>query len=63
MDDEREFKTGCGPIHGVGPPASSADRAFDIWLQRGLTVLYGDIASEPVPEALLKLLDQGPRRD
>ncbi len=32
------------------------DRAFDIWLQRSLHMLYDDIASEQVPEALLKLI-------
>ena len=45
-------------------PASSqkqsrpADAAFDVWLQRGLHQLYDDIAKEPVPEELLKLIQE-----
>ena len=32
--------------------------AFDIWLQRGLHQLYDDIAQEPVPEELLRLIEE-----
>lgn len=31
--------------------------AFDLWLKRGLHALYDDIANEPVPEDLLKLIE------
>ncbi len=39
-------------------PSSQAD-AFDLWLQRGLHELFDDIANEPVPEALLKIIEAG----
>lgn len=39
-------------------PSSPAD-AFDLWLQRGLHELFDDIANEPVPEALLKIIEAG----
>ena len=32
--------------------------AFDIWLQRSLHQLYDDIAQEPIPEELLKLIEE-----
>lgn len=32
--------------------------AFDIWLQRGLHQLYDDIAREPIPDELLKLIEE-----
>ena len=32
--------------------------AFDIWLQRGLHQLYDDVAREPIPEELLKLIEE-----
>ena len=32
--------------------------AFDIWLQRSLHQLYDDIAQEPVPDELLKLIEE-----
>ena len=31
--------------------------AFDIWLQRGLHQMFDDVASEPIPEELLKLIE------
>ena len=32
--------------------------AFDIWLQRGLHQLYDNIAREPIPDELLKLIEE-----
>ena len=40
------------------PPALKSD-AFDLWLQRGLHELFDDIANEPVPDALLKMIEDG----
>jgi hypothetical protein len=34
------------------------DEAFDVWLQQGLHKLYDSVASEPVPDELLKLIEQ-----
>ncbi|MDB5368597.1 MAG: hypothetical protein JWP20_155 [Roseomonas sp.] len=34
------------------------DAAFDLWLQRGLHAMYDDIAREPIPEELLRLIEQ-----
>ena len=35
-----------------------ASVAFDVWLQRGLHQLYDDVAKEPVPGELLKLIEE-----
>ena len=40
------------------PPARKPEAAFDLWLQRGLHKLYDDIANEPIPEELLKLIEE-----
>ena len=32
--------------------------AFDLWLQRGLHQLYDDVANEPLPEDLLRLIEE-----
>jgi hypothetical protein len=40
-----------------GAPAKS-DSAFDLWLERGLHRLFDDIAQEPIPDALLKIIEQ-----
>jgi hypothetical protein len=31
--------------------------AFDLWLQRGLHQLFDDVANEPIPEELLRLIE------
>jgi hypothetical protein len=35
-----------------------SDSAFDVWLNRGLHKLFDDVASEPIPEELLKLIEE-----
>lgn len=32
--------------------------AFDLWLERGLHELYDNIAQEPLPDALLNIIEQ-----
>ncbi len=39
-------------------PRKKTDAAFDLWLQRGLHKLYDNVANEPVPEALLRLIEE-----
>ena len=34
------------------------DRAFDVWLQRGLHRLYDQVAQEPLPPELLRLIEE-----
>ncbi len=34
------------------------DAAFDVWLQRGLHQLYDDVTREPIPEELMKLIQE-----
>ena len=35
-----------------------SEAAFDVWLQRGLHEIYDKVASEPIPEELLKLIEE-----
>lgn len=35
-----------------------SDAAFDVWLQRGLHALYDEVAREPIPDELLKLIEE-----
>lgn len=39
-------------------PRLPADKAFDTWLQRGLHDIFDDVAREPVPDDLLKLIQE-----
>ncbi len=34
------------------------DAAFDVWLHRGLHQLYDDVTREPIPDELLKLIQE-----
>ena len=38
-------------------PKASAERPFDMWLQKQLHAMYDEIASEPLPNDLLNLID------
>ena len=46
------------------PPKKSrpSDAAFNIWLTRGLHEMYDEIASEPIPEDLLKLIEEDQKK-
>ena len=39
------------------PPRPDKPEAFDLWLKRGLHQIYDDVANEPVPDELLKLIE------
>ncbi|NHO29105.1 hypothetical protein GOB82_03375 [Acetobacter farinalis] len=39
-------------------PEKPSDQAFDLWLKRGLHQLFDDVANEPIPEELLRLIEE-----
>jgi hypothetical protein len=57
-----------GPPPGMGASSGGAsggpegagrvDQAFDLWLHRSLHQLYDRVAAEPLPEELLKLIEE-----
>lgn len=52
---------GMGKSMDGAPPRKgrqSRDQAFDVWLKRGLHQLFDDVVNEPVPEELLKLIEE-----
>jgi hypothetical protein len=38
-------------------PPDPADQAFDVWLHRGLHKLYDDVAAQPLPDDLLRMIE------
>ncbi|GBR06612.1 MULTISPECIES: NepR family anti-sigma factor [Asaia] len=38
--------------------SSDSDNPFDIWLKRGLHQLFDDVANEPIPDELLRLIEE-----
>lgn len=56
-------KSDTSPSTGGSPEAASTKAqkgqgAFDLWLNRGLHKLFDDVTSEPVPEELLRLIEE-----
>ena len=48
------------PRRAAPIPVSSREDAFEAWLRRELGRLYDTALTEPVPEALTRLLDTRP---
>ena len=42
----------------IAKKPGKGEKAFDLWLKNGLHRLYDDIAGEPVPDELLKLIQE-----
>lgn len=40
------------------PKVEENDSLFGIWLSRGLHQLFDDVANEPIPDELLKLIEE-----
>lgn len=38
--------------------AGRSSTAFDLWLQRGLQDMFADVSREPVPDELMRLIDE-----
>ena len=54
-DQKRAVEPGKSPMN---PEGEGVDRAFDLWLRRGLHQLYDTVAKEPIPENLLKMIEE-----
>lgn len=52
--------TGGDKLQPSSATARSGDRdsAFGVWLSRGLHQLFDDVAKEPIPEELLRLIEE-----
>ncbi|RBM09188.1 NepR family anti-sigma factor [Novacetimonas cocois] len=50
------LKENCPPRQPEKKNKNSSNDAFELWLKRGLHQLFDDVANEPVPEELLRLI-------
>ena len=41
---------------------AKGEAAFDLWLDRGLHRLFDDVTSEPLPDELLRIIEQDQRK-
>ena len=56
VNDNRPLKErAAGTVRGK--TKSTTERPFDMWLQKQLHAMYDEIASEPLPNDLLNLID------
>lgn len=58
---ERKAKSGDGVRPNTEPEQDDAQRAFDLWLRRGLHRLYDEVAIQPIPDNLLRLIEEDRR--
>lgn len=45
------------PAAGAPSIPDAAEQAFDVWLHRGLHKLYDDVADQPLPPELLRMIE------
>jgi len=61
-DDKSDGKAGPvirpGQGSGNGRGDAAPESAFDLWLQRGLHEMFDDVMREPIPDELLRLIEQ-----
>jgi hypothetical protein len=55
-NDDKPEAAGAGRPPRSKPRAT--DRPFDMWLHKQLHAMYDEIASEPLPDDLLNLIDK-----
>lgn len=46
------------PIRPEATGPAKTESAFDLWLQKGLHRMFDDVANEPIPEELLRLIEE-----
>jgi len=57
VNDNRPLKErAAGTVRGK--TKSTTERPFDMWLQKQLHAMYDEIASEPLPDDLLNLIER-----
>lgn len=47
-----------GPPDTASKSTQKGQGAFDLWLNRGLHKMFDDVANEPIPEELLRLIEE-----
>lgn len=58
-DDKTRSEPRAGASSALGRPRGkpATERPFDMWLQKQLHAMYDEIASEPLPDDLVNLID------
>ncbi len=57
-----DIKKRTAKPNAAAEQADTKAKPFDLWLQRGLHQLYDDVANEPIPDELLRLIEEDRNR-
>jgi hypothetical protein len=58
MGDQGKRQRAAADVKAAVAQGDGVDQAFDLWLTRGLHQLYDQVAKEPLPEELLRLIEE-----
>ncbi|WP_165943461.1 hypothetical protein [Roseicella aquatilis] len=58
MGKSEQKRPGDPAKAGAEQEGEAVDNAFDLWLRRGLHQLYDTVAKEPIPEELLRMIEE-----
>ncbi|MFC7475962.1 hypothetical protein ACFQS7_16440 [Dankookia sp. GCM10030260] len=61
MGKTNQKKPGDPAKAGAEQEDGEVDNAFDLWLRRGLHQLYDTVAKEPIPDELLRMIEEDQR--
>lgn len=61
-ENEMPLKENCPPRQPEKKSKNGSNDAFELWLKRGLHQLFDDVANEPVPDELLRLIENDRER-
>ena len=50
------------PAVSAAKKPRKTEAAFDLWLQKGLHDIFDTVASEPIPDELLRLIEEDRKR-
>ena len=50
------------PVPVRPPQERKTEAAFDLWLHRSLHRLFDEVANEPIPEELIRLIEEDKRK-
>jgi len=50
------------PVKPAREREADAEAPFDLWLKQGLHKLYDQVMGEPVPEELLRIIEENRRK-
>ncbi len=58
MPKAKEPSSPANASSASGRKGRKSEAAFDVWLQKGLHEIYDKVASEPIPDELLRLIEE-----